>query len=479
MRSPALRTVAIVGRPNVGKSALFNRLAGRRIAIVHDQPGVTRDRNTSTCKLGRVPFAIIDTGGIGIEVDADFSEQVRVEAEIAMTAAEVILFVVDAQQGLTPVDRELAELLRRAAKPVLLAVNKIDHPNHEDLEAEFYALGFDRVVPISAEHNRGIGELVEVAEELLPEPDAEAAAVEGRPTAIAIVGRPNVGKSSLINAILRDQRTLVSDISGTTRDAIDIPYTRKDQPFILIDTAGIRGKGKQNSSVEIFSAMRSEQSIRRAHLCVLVIDAAQGVTSDDKKVAGMIQEARKPCVIVLNKWDLLREAEPECEMEAVLENFRAELFFLTWAPLMLASAKTGEQLSRLFKSIEQVRSDARQRIGTGPLNRQIERATASHPPPTKSGRRLKILYLTQVEPARDSPLPNPTFALFVNEAALLTETYRRYLEAQLREVARFSGLPIDLILRGRAPRAPSESKKGRTRPSPSPRPGPKSRGSRV
>jgi GTP-binding protein len=464
MVMPGNRTVAIVGRPNVGKSALFNRLAGRRIAIVHDQPGVTRDRITAMCKLGSAPFELIDTGGIGTEVDADFSEQVRTEAEIAITTASVIVFVVDAQHGLTPVDREVGDALRRSGKPVVLAVNKIDHPKHENLEGEFYELGFDRVLPISAEHNRGIIDLVSAIEERLPEA-GDAQPAKERPIAIAIVGRPNVGKSSLINAILKDHRTLVSAISGTTRDSVDIPYRRKDRDYILIDTAGIRGRGKQESSIEIFSVMRSEQSIRRANLCVLVIDAAQGLTSDDKKIAGLIQEAEKPCVVVLNKWDLVQARDPDADVETLLADFRAELFFLPWAPLLLASARTGEQLSRLFRAIDRVRDESQERIGTGPLNRKIEAATASHPPPSKGGRRLKILYLTQVEPERDTPIPNPTFALFVNDPALLNDTYRRYLDAQLRAISPFTGLPIRLLLRGRPERGAGPRRKGKKRQS--------------
>jgi GTP-binding protein len=282
------RTAAIVGRPNVGKSALFNRLAGRKISIVHDQPGVTRDRIVSECKLGTHPFTVIDTGGIGSDVDASFTEQVHAEVELALQAADVILFVVDGQDGLTPVDSELARRLRRVSKPVILVINKVDADKHRNMDAEFSRLGLEPSIRVSAEHGRNISELVEMTESHLAPPrlgEPEAAT----PVKLALVGRPNVGKSSMVNAILEDSRTMVSPISGTTRDAVDVPYERGGQPYILIDTAGIRPRGKVSNSVEVFSVMRSERSIRRADLCVLVIDATMGVTAQDKKIAGQIR----------------------------------------------------------------------------------------------------------------------------------------------------------------------------------------------
>ena len=460
--STRARRVAIVGRPNVGKSALFNRLAGRKISIVHDMPGVTRDRISALCKLGNDPFEIIDTGGIGANVDASFTEQVRAEVEIALAAADVLLFVVDGQEGLTPLDEDLARLMRRTAKPLLLAINKIDVDQHAVRAAEFSRLGFADSLAVSAEHNRGILPLVAWLERLLPAPDLRSPISDPRsPVSIAIVGRPNVGKSSLTNAILNDDRTLVSPISGTTRDAVDIPYERHGQHYVLIDTAGIRPRGKRDNSVEIFSVMRSESSIRRAHICCLVIDAVQGVTAQDKKIAGLIQDAQKPCVIAFNKWDLIKErTEGKEALKEVLEGMREELFFIRYAPSMLVSAKTGAELTRLFKTIERIHIEAQQRIGTGVLNRLLGEAVAGHPPSIRSGKRLKILFGTQPDRNSGKLIPIPEFVLFVNDYKLLDQSYHRYLETQIREKVPYTGLPILLHLRARTPRDKSNDTRG-------------------
>ena len=445
------RTAAIVGRPNVGKSALFNRLAGRKISIVHDQPGVTRDRIVAECRLGEHPFTVIDTGGIGSDVDASFTEQVHAEVELALAAAEVILFVVDGQDGLTPVDSELARRLRRVSKPVILVINKVDADKHRDMDAEFSRLGLDQSIRVSAEHGRNISELVEMTEFLLPparlgEPEASP------PVKLALVGRPNVGKSSMVNAILEDSRTMVSPISGTTRDAVDVPYERGGQPYILIDTAGIRPRGKVDNSVEVFSVMRSERSIRRADLCVLVIDATMGVTAQDKKIAGQIQEARKACVVAVNKWDLVEMTGDRKEfLREFMEGIRSELFFLDYAPVMLVSAKTGDNMTRLFRTIEEVRHCSRKRITTGPLNRLMQAVLSANPPPIRSGKRFKILYATQLDTGHD-PIPAPHFLLFVNSADALVPAYKKYLEGRIREESAFTGLPVIIDLRGRPPR---------------------------
>ena len=457
METNTTRTVAIVGRPNVGKSALFNRLAGRKISIVHDQPGVTRDRLATECKLGKVPFTIIDTGGIGSGVDASFTEQVHAEVDIALATANLILFIVDGQAGINPIDMDLAKRLRKIDKPLILVVNKIDHPKHTDLDTEFSRLGFPGILSVSAEHGRGINELVDRVESRLPKIDPnEIPAKRKARAAIAIVGRPNVGKSSLINAILHDNRTLVSDISGTTRDAVDVPYTRKDRHYTLIDTAGIRARGKIDNSVEVFSAMRSEKSIRRADLCVLVIDASVGITMQDKKIAGLIQEAQKPCVLAINKWDLIKPDEHDRDfLEKKIQDIRDNLFFLDYAPVLLLSAKTGENMSRLFRGIDQVREDSLKKIGTGPLNRMVQRILSSNPPAIRSGKRFKILYATQVGTGPE-PIPVPKFLLFVNDTKVLTGPYRKFLEAQIREESRFLGLPVLLQLRGREVRSKEE-----------------------
>src|SRR6202166_178189 len=301
--------VAIMGRPNVGKSALFNRLVGRKIAIVHDQPGITRDRLSAVCLRGDRPFTLWDKAGALGAGESDLAEQVRRAAEEALGRSDLLLFVVDAKQGLSPIDQELARILRKSRKPIVLVINKIDDPKHENLATDFASLGFDNAVAISAEHGRGISELLDAISALLPATASEIENRESRienPLSIAIIGRPNVGKSSLINSIVRSERAIVSELPGTTRDAIDISYARDGQQFLFIDTAGIRRRGKQSSSVEVFSVMRAERSIRRANLCVLVVDVTVGVTAQDKRIAGLIQKARKAALVVLNKWDLLK-----------------------------------------------------------------------------------------------------------------------------------------------------------------------------
>ena len=296
-----MKTIAILGRPNVGKSALFNRLAGRMISIVHDQPGVTRDHIHAICKQGGKPFEIIDTGGIGAEPDPDFAEDTRFAADVAIEAADLLVLVMDGVAGLTPLDAELAKLVRESAKPVIIAINKLDNDKQENLLADFARLGFDDPLGVSAAHGRGIGELVERIGSLVDLGDADEAPAPGEVARLAIIGRPNVGKSSLVNAILNDRRTIVSDIAGTTRDAIDIPYEYRGEKFVLVDTAGIRHRSKHSTSVEVFSVMRSEAAIGRADLNVLVIDATEGVKMQEKKIAGLIQDAKKAAVIVLNK----------------------------------------------------------------------------------------------------------------------------------------------------------------------------------
>ena len=461
------RTVAIVGRPNVGKSALFNRLAGRQISIVHDQPGITRDRIVAECRPGRgiEPFEIIDTGGIGSQADGDFSARVQVEAEIALEAAAVILFVVDGKSGLTPVDQTLARRLRRADKPVLLVINKIDEEMHVPREGDFARLGFAEIHGVSAAHGRGVGELSDaVAAHLdaLRAPGAPPADADAPPAPrvphLALIGRPNVGKSSLTNAILGEARTIVSEVSGTTRDAVDIPCRFNGKDYVLIDTAGIRHRGKRDNSAEIFSVMRSEEGIKRADLCVLVIDAEAGVTAQDRQIASLIQRANKPCVIALNKWDLL--APPKGTLPKAVAAFRqehleraqAELFFLSHAPFVTLSALRNESVGRVFVAIEDVRRAAARPIGTGPLNRLFQAAMELQPPPMRENKRFKLLYATQLDDKRATVIPIPAFLLFVNDPALLTDTYRKYLENKLREAFPFPGLPVLFKQRGRAPK---------------------------
>ena len=456
MENPSSRQVAIVGRPNVGKSALFNRLVGRNIAIVHDQPGITRDRISAPSKRG--DFIVWDTGGIGGHGETELIEEVRSAADDAMREADLILFTVDAQQGLTPIDQELAQLLRRSKRSVILVVNKIDHPKHEDLEADFQRLGFD-AFSISAAHGRGIDSLVQTIQQRLPARQNQDAEVATPPLSLAIVGRPNVGKSSLINAILSDRRAIVSNIPGTTRDAVDVAYRRGEDEFLLIDTAGIRPRGKHSSSVEVFSVMRSERTIRRADLCVLVIDATMGVTVQDKKIATLMQKAHKPSLIVVNKWDLVKpERHAKETLAQVLQDTRERLFFLAYAPILVASALTGENVDRLFSAIRKIRRAAHARLSTGVLNRLLRAAFAANPPPTIANQRLKLFYATQARGEEGKALATPEFVLFVNDPQLLGDTYARFLEAQIRDAEPFPGLPLMLNFRPRSEKTRGEAR---------------------
>jgi len=494
-----LPIVAIVGRPNVGKSALVNRLVGRKIAIVHDQPGITRDRLPATCTRADRPFILWDTGGIFGAGESALTQQVRRAAENALCESDLLLFVVDGKEGLSPVDEELARMLRKSRKPVVLVINKIDTAKHDPLAAEFDSLGFKEIISISAEHNRGISELLDAIELRLPSlaniehlsavapaktdptrirrgPGKGGSDIE-HPIAIAIVGRPNVGKSSLINSIVRGERAIVSELPGTTRDAIDIAYERDGSKFVFIDTAGIRRRGKVFRSAEVFSVMRAERSIRRADLCVLVIDLTIGVTAQDKRIAGLIQKARKAAIIILNKWDLVkpRRGEKQAAKELIEETL-SRIFFLKYAPVLITSASTGENVDRLFALIQKIQRAAGKRIGTGVLNRLLRQAFEANPPPLVKGKRLKLFYAAQTtgntEPAgmergtpataelahatqisrrayKSSPFDVPEFVLFVNDALFMTESFRRYLEARIREADPYPGLPIILALRPR------------------------------
>ena len=450
-----LPNVAIIGRPNVGKSALFNRLIGRKIAIVHDQPAITRDRLSAICTRAERPFNLWDTGGIFGAGETELTAQVRHAAEEASRESDLLLFVVDAKEGLSPIDQELARTLRKTRKPIVLVVNKIDHEKHENLAAEFALLGFERSVSISAEHGRGISELLETIERLLPPssatPETKPQKSDLKPLAVAIIGRPNVGKSSLINAIMRGERAIVSELPGTTRDAIDISYERNGEQVLFIDTAGIRRRGKHSSSVEVFSVMRAERSIRRADLCVLIVDLTSGVTAQDKRIAGLIQEARKAGIVVLNKWDLVKPKRGEKQMiKQLVDRTCQNLFFLDYAPVLIASARTGENIENLFGLVANIQRKSCARIGTGILNRLLRAAVAANPPPMKKGRRLKLFYAAQAAGNKDRNLEPPEFVLFVNDPRLLTDQYKRYLGAQIRKAQSYAGLPIVFTLRARS-----------------------------
>lgn len=454
------RTVAIVGRPNVGKSALFNRLAGMRIAIVHDMPGVTRDRIIAECRKVDPPFQIMDTGGIGAAlVDVDFTEQVQTEAEIAVEAAEVILFVVDAKEGITPVDSQLAQFLRKSGKTIILAVNKVDNDKQRGVESDFVSLGFGDSFAVSAEHGIGVNNLAKALNASLPEiEETEEPTTDltvDKPLKIAICGRPNVGKSSLVNAIIEDERTIVSDVAGTTRDSVDVPYERQGNSYLLIDTAGIRRRRGRADTVESFSIARAESSIRRADLCALVVDAANGITAQDRKIARLVQKERKPCIVVLNKFDLYHpDGNFKDRWELLKEEAGRELFFLDYAPFVTTSAKEGHYLKKMFQAIERVYQGAQVKLGTGELNRVLREAIQKNPPPAKGARRFNLLYaIWKKWRGDDAPaIPSPHFVLFGNRANLLNNNYERYLENQIRKQMPFEGLPVTFEIRGKESR---------------------------
>jgi GTP-binding protein len=461
--------VAIVGRPNVGKSAVFNRLAGRRIAIVHDEPGVTRDRIATECKNARIPYELTDTGGIGAVLTDGFADQVRTEANIAIHAADLILFTVDAREGVHPIDLDLANFLRNSATPVILLVNKVDTAKTDNDTAEFVTLGFETQLDVSAAHGRNFGELehsiFEAFEALgfeeAGESDDEEKEQPGDPVKIAIVGRPNVGKSSLVNAILNDERSIVSDVAGTTRDALDVPYEREGTPYLLIDTAGIRKRTRRDTSVEVFSVMRSERSIRRADVCLLVIDASSGVTTQDRRIAKMVIDENKPCIVLLNKFDLYH---PDAKYQDRIEQFREELgddlFFLPYAPKVAISAKYRDHLGRIFESVKKVVDTAADPIPTGVLNRLLQQAIERNQPPVRHSKRLKLLYATQKREDEPRTVPVPEYLLFVNHSELMTRTYERYLENQIRREYPMEGLPFVFRVKSRI----SERKDGKKAP---------------
>jgi len=470
--------VAIVGRPNVGKSALFNRIAGRRIAIVHDQPGVTRDRVSAEAEWHGQPFTLVDTGGIGLrkrEKSTDVITQAAVQqVELAMESADVILLVVNVQEGIVPLDREVAQRLREYGRPVLLVVNKVDNRSAEAGLAEFAELGLEQIFPVSAIHGEGIESLMKAAVAVLPgagrksESESESeSAVGNRQSAVlrlTIVGRPNVGKSSIINALTQSDRVIVSEIPGTTRDSVDVPFEVETegvrQQYLLIDTAGMRKTRRVNDSIEFFSVKRAEDSIHRADIVVLVMDAEMGITEQDKKIGDRIVQAGKACVLVVNKWDLVSEAVQAAHKQEMkrrtdprrrhapkqmtaLSEFgewvQSNLFFLDYAPVIFTSATSGFHLDRLLEAIRYVAAQLKQQIPTGLLNRTLRDAVEQRQPISDRGHRLKFFYAAQVKQAP------PTFLLFVNRDELFSEPYRKYLAGELRRAFGFEGCPLILV----------------------------------
>lgn len=430
--------VAIVGRPNVGKSTFFNKLVGKRIAIVEDTPGVTRDRLYYEVEWCGHSFMLIDTGGIEPDTNDLIMSHIKNQAQIAIDSADAIVFMTDIHAGVTADDREIATMLRKSTKPVVLCVNKVDSVGEVPPEFyEFYELGLGDPYAVSSVHGSGTGDILEKLCEILPE--EEETEEDPDKIKVAVIGRPNAGKSSLVNHILGKERMIVSNIAGTTRDAIDSEIANEYGEYVFIDTAGIRKTGKINDSIEKYSILRAEMAVDRADVCLVVIDATEGVTAQDERVAGIAHESGKACIIVINKWDLVEKDTH------TMDNFRKEVYsalsYMTYAPVLFISAKTGQRVERIYELINYVNDQSSMRISTGMLNDVLNEATSRVQPPTDKGRRLKIYYMTQ------TGIKAPTFVLFVNDAELFHFSYQRYIENKLREVFGFEGTPIKLVIR--------------------------------
>ncbi|HYF92884.1 MAG TPA: ribosome biogenesis GTPase Der [Symbiobacteriaceae bacterium] len=433
--------VAIVGRPNVGKSTLFNRLTQTRQAIVENFPGVTRDRLYAPCDWNGRDFTLVDTGGIVLDKEGDTIEaHVTRQAELAIKEADVIIFVCDVTQGVTASDQEVADKLRRVRKPVLLAVNKVENLKRDEEAHEFWSLGLEYMIPVSAEHGMGTGDLLDAVVENLPPEKGEHEEDETL-IRVAVIGRPNVGKSSLVNAILGEERVIVSNVAGTTRDAIDILVEKGEDRFLLIDTAGMRRRGKVEEGVERYSVMRALRAVDRANVVLMVIDAEDGVTDQDQKIVGYANENGKACIVVINKWDLVEKDEKT--MEKFVSQVKTRLAFMDYAMLSFLSAKTRARVHKLLPQIQKAATNHQRRISTAELNNLIREAYSLNPPPSDKGRRLKIYFATQ---PHASP---PGFLFFVNDRELLHFSYRRYLENRLRETYDFEGTPIRLYFRNK------------------------------
>ena len=428
--------IAIVGRPNVGKSMLFNKIIGRRLSIVEDTPGVTRDRIYGESDWQGRKFTLIDTGGIEPRTDNQILAFMRSQAQIAIDNATVIVFLCDIKTGMTASDQEVASMLQRCGKPVILAVNKVDQGRSPDIY-EFYNLGLGDPIAVSAVHGHGTGDLLDACVQYFPPEDEEEE--EDDAIKVAVIGKPNAGKSSLVNKILGEERVIVSNVAGTTRDAIDSRFTNDKGSFVFIDTAGMRKKSKIEEDIEKYSVLRATMAIDRADVCLIMIDATEGVTEQDTKVAGMAHEAGKASIIVVNKWDLVEKDDKT--MTRMTEEIRRDLAYMTYAPILFISALTGQRVGRLFELINYVNDQAAMRITTGTLNSVLADAQTRVQPPTDKGRRLKIYYMTQVG------VKPPHFVIFCNDKKLFHFSYQRYLENQLRSVFGLEGTPIVLTIR--------------------------------
>ena len=429
--------VAVVGRPNVGKSTLFNKLCGQRLAIVEDTPGITRDRIFANCEWSGHEFLLVDTGGIEPKATEGILAHMREQAQIAIDTADCIIMVVDVRNGLTAADEDVAHMLRRSHKPIILAVNKCDKVGEAPMELyEFYNLGFDEVMPISSVHGHGTGDLLDAVCAHL---DFSETVVEEDRIPVAIIGRPNVGKSSLTNRILGENRMIVANEAGTTRDAIDTMVENQYGKFIFTDTAGLRKRGKVESGVERYSVLRSLAAVERSRVCVIMIDATVGFTEQDSKVAGYAHDQGKACIIAVNKWDAVEK--DSYTMDKMRKQLEEDFSFMSYAPILFISAKTGQRLDKLFETIQYVDVQNGTRIPTGALNEMLARSTARVQPPSDKGKRLKIFYITQ------SSTRPPTFVAFVNQKALFHFSYQRYIENQIRENFGLTGTPMRLLIR--------------------------------
>lgn len=428
--------VAVVGRPNVGKSTFFNRICGKRISIVKDLPGVTRDRIYADAEWQGYNFTLIDTGGIELKSDDAIYKHIRKQVEIAVDVADVIVFFVDGKQGLVASDMDVADYLRTVNKPVVLAVNKLDNFTVENMDAvyDFYQLGLGEPIGVSAEQSKGLGDLLDEIVKYFDKIESD----ESDSIKIAVVGRPNVGKSSMVNKILGYERVIVSDVAGTTRDAVDTPFTRNDKNYTIIDTAGLRRKrGVEFDTVESYSVMRSIAAIKRADVVLIIFDSSEEISEQDVRIAGMVHEEGKPCIIVMNKWDVVEKDTHTIEdYKKTLDN---QLAFMDYYVPIFVSAKTGQRVDRIFDVIDKVYENASRRIPTGILNDVIREAVSVNEPPSPSGRRLKILYATQTD------VNPPKIVIFVNNEKILHFSYRRYLENSLRKAFDFSGTPIVVV----------------------------------
>ncbi|MDT3426835.1 GTP-binding protein [Paenibacillus forsythiae] len=429
--------VAIVGRPNVGKSTIFNRLIGDRLAIVEDKPGITRDRIYGVSEWNGKAFSVIDTGGIEIDGEDTILKSIRVQAELAIEEADLIVFMCEAKSGLTNADEEVAQLLFRSGKPVVLAINKVDNMKRAEDIYEFYSLGFGDPIGISGSHGTGIGDLLDEVTERLPEPLDEE--YDEDVIRVALIGRPNVGKSSLVNAILGEERVIVSDVAGTTRDAIDTPFERDGQRYVLIDTAGMRKRGKVYETTEKYSVMRAMRAIERADVVLVVINGEEGIIDQDKHIAGYAHDAGKASMFVVNKWDAVEKDDKT--MQHFENKIRDHFLFMTYAPVVFLSALTKQRLHKLLPVVQHVAQQHSLRIATHLLNDVVSDAVAINPPPTDKGRRLRINYVTQVA------VKPPTIVVFVNDPSLMHFSYERYLENKIRGAFDFEGTPIRIFTR--------------------------------